>query len=76
MVTPIRIGGLTLNLSNLCYAVEATDGSLLLQFAGHDLTLTGEQARAVRRYLHGHSADISPLKLPREAWLQSSKVGA
>ena len=58
MITPIRIGGLVIHFSNLCYSRDLADGNLMLFMSCGQLQLTGKEAEVVRRYLHKHSAPL------------------
>lgn len=65
MVTPIRIGDLTIHLSNLCYAREQGDRLHLFMACGL-LTLEGAQAQIMRAYLRKHSEELpTEPELPR-----------
>lgn len=68
MVTPIRIGDLTIHLSQLCYARDGHDGDLHLFMACGLLTLRGAQAQVMRAYLDRHAEPL-PVEpaLPRFA---------
>ena len=55
MNKPIRIGGLVLNLSNLCYAEEGNLGELLLFMNCGMLLLRNPEAALVRSVLHNNS---------------------
>lgn len=65
MVTPIRIGDLTIHLSQLCYAREQGDRLHLFMSCGL-LTLEGVQAQTIRAYLRKHSEELpTEPELPR-----------
>lgn len=66
MINPIRIGGLGLMISNLCYWRELQGGKILLYFPGVPLTLEGEEGAIAARYLKRHSPDLMDTSLRAE----------
>ena len=65
MITPIRIGGLIIHFSNLCYSRELYGGKLVLMMTCGALHLEGDEAATVRAYLHKHSAEIGKSYKPK-----------